>query len=287
MNLSGAKGVKAPGEDEKNWEMSENDQAVDPKEETHFRAPAARANYLALDRMDLQYVTKEVCRGMAAPTRGHVKKLRRLIRYFVEAPRVVTEYKFQGDEGDGGVIRQQLGRLQTDSEIHQRWSHDEGHALLEELDWYTEERDLEQRRGRTPGRRQGQWRGARGAAVDVVSRSHHDGVHQGGLVCSGQEGKRQIASCQCGTSLGATGRRRRGGLKYHKVNGEENPSDACTKHLTGERLRKLVARAGQCQSRDLSPGRHPEAVYCAKTLIAENKGTYAGLQKNRRTCVCG
>ena len=41
MNLSGAKGVKAPGEDEKNWEMSENDQAVDAKEETHFRALAA------------------------------------------------------------------------------------------------------------------------------------------------------------------------------------------------------------------------------------------------------
>ena len=95
MNLSG--GVKAPGEDEKNWEMSENDHSVDPKEETHFRALAARANYLALDRMDLQYATKEVCRGMAAPTRGHVKKLRRLIRYLSEAPRVVTEYKFQGD----------------------------------------------------------------------------------------------------------------------------------------------------------------------------------------------
>ena len=42
MNLSGAKGVKAPGEDEKNWEMSENDQAVDPKKETHFRTLAAR-----------------------------------------------------------------------------------------------------------------------------------------------------------------------------------------------------------------------------------------------------
>ena len=67
INLSEAKGVKATGEDEKKWEMSENDQAVDPKEETHFRALAARANYLALDRMDLQYATKEVCRGMAAP----------------------------------------------------------------------------------------------------------------------------------------------------------------------------------------------------------------------------
>ena len=75
MNLSGAKGVKAPGEDEKNWEVSENDQAVDPKEETHFRALPARANYLALDRMDLQYATKEVCRGMAAPTRGTCEEI--------------------------------------------------------------------------------------------------------------------------------------------------------------------------------------------------------------------
>ena len=41
MNLSRAKGVKAPGEDEKNWKMSENDQAVNSKEETHFRALAA------------------------------------------------------------------------------------------------------------------------------------------------------------------------------------------------------------------------------------------------------
>ena len=35
------------------------------------------------------------------------------------------------------------------------------------------------------------------------------------------------------------------GLKYHKVNGEEKTSDAWTKHLTGERRRKLVAGAGQ------------------------------------------
>ena len=96
-----------------------------------------------------------------------------------------------------------------------------------------------------------------------------------------------------------------GDLKYHNVNGEQNPSDACTKRLAGERLRKLVARVGQCQrsgraqeslrvqpartapadspgclkhqgegerqhistpSRDLSPGRDPVAVYCEKNI---------------------
>ena len=93
MNLSGAKGVKAPGEDEKNWEMSENDQAVDPKEETHFRAHVGRANYLALDRMDLQYATKEVCRGGSSDT-----SLRRRGGDGIQVPGRC--------EGDGGVLRQ-------------------------------------------------------------------------------------------------------------------------------------------------------------------------------------
>ena len=59
------------------------------------------------------------------------------------------------------------------------------------------------------------------------------------------------------------------GLKYHK-NGEENPSDACTKHLTGERLRKLVARVGQCQR----SGRAQESlrVQPARTAPADSPG---------------
>ena len=105
-------------------------------------------------------------------------------------------------------------------------------------------------------------------------------------------------------ALGATGRRRRG-PEVPQGERRENPSDACTKHLAGERLRKLVARVGQCQrsgraqeslrvqpartapadsprclkhqgeeecqhistpSTGLSPGCDPVAVYCAKTL---------------------
>ena len=55
-----------------------------------------------------------------------------------------------------------------------------------------------------------------------------------------------------------------GGLKYHKVNGEENPS------LAGERLRKLVARVGQCQR----SGRAQESlrVQPARTAPADSPG---------------
>ena len=96
MNLREAKGVKGPSEDEKPWEEEENDEQLTPKEAYAFRGLAARANYLAQDRADIQFAAKEVCRGMAQPTRGHLKKLRRLARYLIEAPRVVWKFKYQG-----------------------------------------------------------------------------------------------------------------------------------------------------------------------------------------------
>ena len=97
MNLCEAKGVKGPGEDEKPWEAAENEMPIAPKEAASFRALAARANYLAQDRADIQYAAKEVCRGMAQPTKGDVKKLRRLARYLIEVPRVVWSFRYQGN----------------------------------------------------------------------------------------------------------------------------------------------------------------------------------------------
>ena len=35
---------------------------------TRFRAIAARLNKLSLDRCDIQFATKEICREMAKPT---------------------------------------------------------------------------------------------------------------------------------------------------------------------------------------------------------------------------
>ena len=43
-----------------------------------YRGYAARLNYLAADRPDIAYAVKEVCRGVAKPTRGHWKKLKRI-----------------------------------------------------------------------------------------------------------------------------------------------------------------------------------------------------------------
>ena len=62
---------------------------------TAFRGAAARANYLAMDRIDCQYASKEICRYMAKPTAHAWKALKRLCRYYRSAPRIVYEFRKQ------------------------------------------------------------------------------------------------------------------------------------------------------------------------------------------------
>ena len=47
---------------------------------THFRALSARSNYLAVERPESQFASKEVCRFMAAPTQLSAEALKRLGR---------------------------------------------------------------------------------------------------------------------------------------------------------------------------------------------------------------
>ena len=71
LKLQEARAVSSPGEPECKSEAEENDCPLGPEEATRYRAMAARANYLAADRTDLLYATKEVCRHMATLRLGH------------------------------------------------------------------------------------------------------------------------------------------------------------------------------------------------------------------------
>ena len=61
-----------------------------------YRSGTARANYLAMDRVDLSFATKELCRRMSAPRRSDMKASTRVVRYLVSEPRVVYCYPWQG-----------------------------------------------------------------------------------------------------------------------------------------------------------------------------------------------
>ena len=84
----GAKAAKA-------MEFESKGEILSASEATLFRALAARANYLAMDRPETAFATKELCRFFATPTKTGVEQLKRLIRYLAGAKRLVWKFGFQ------------------------------------------------------------------------------------------------------------------------------------------------------------------------------------------------
>jgi len=96
--MEDAKIVSSPGTEVEKANILEkqNEEVLLPViEATIYRRAAARMNYMALDRADLSYASKECSRGMANPTVGDVIRLKRVIRYLKGAPRIVNMFKWQ------------------------------------------------------------------------------------------------------------------------------------------------------------------------------------------------
>jgi hypothetical protein len=64
-------------------------------EKTRFRGVVARINYLAMDRSDLQFAAKDLCRKMANPEPADWDKAKRIARYLKFRPRGVLEFPFE------------------------------------------------------------------------------------------------------------------------------------------------------------------------------------------------
>ena len=76
--------------------LHEEDDPLLEHEYAHkFRRIIARANFLAQDRMDIQYSVKEAARGMAKPRQSHWDKLLRLAKYLKGHMRYVAKYAKQ------------------------------------------------------------------------------------------------------------------------------------------------------------------------------------------------
>ena len=73
----------------------DDDTELSPSEATQYRANVARGNFMSQDRSDIQYAVKELSRGMAAPTRRELRKLKRLARDLSGAQRVKLMSKLQ------------------------------------------------------------------------------------------------------------------------------------------------------------------------------------------------
>jgi len=94
-NVVGSAAVRVKLED-----SEEDDVELERGDGKKFRGMAARLNYLGQDRSDIQYATKEICTGMACPTVGGMKKIKRAVRYLVGVKKVVWKMKEWNDDED-------------------------------------------------------------------------------------------------------------------------------------------------------------------------------------------
>ena len=101
----------------------ENDSdLLDIDEARRYRAVAATLNYLALDRSDINYATKEICRSMSKTRKSGWANVKRLARYLVCPPEISVEIRWRRGSVPplGCIFRFRLGRRQTLEEIHER-----------------------------------------------------------------------------------------------------------------------------------------------------------------------
>ena len=55
----------------------------------------AKLNYIAQDRPDIKYITREICRLMAGPRQADLEAMKRLARYLVRRERLILKYDRQ------------------------------------------------------------------------------------------------------------------------------------------------------------------------------------------------
>ena len=60
-----------------------------------YRSAVARCNYIAADRFEIAFTTKELCRAMANPTVTDAKAIARLCRFLKGLPRMVQRIPFE------------------------------------------------------------------------------------------------------------------------------------------------------------------------------------------------
>ena len=75
-------------EEEGEGARGEEGEELSPEDAALYRSLAARGIYLGLDRADISYTAKELCRRFQSPTCADMAKLRRLGQYLADAPRL-------------------------------------------------------------------------------------------------------------------------------------------------------------------------------------------------------
>ena len=86
------KKISTPGE---KMPLNADQTLLKDHERQLYRSNTMRLAYLALDRAELQFASKELARGMQQPTRWDMMQLQRAVRFLVGTPRIVQKFEAQ------------------------------------------------------------------------------------------------------------------------------------------------------------------------------------------------
>ena len=81
LNLESCKTAFISGTKDEGTTSEDNDEKLAYEQSRLCLAATARCNYLATDRPDIAFATKELARAMSSPTKGDWDKLERMERY--------------------------------------------------------------------------------------------------------------------------------------------------------------------------------------------------------------
>ena len=84
LDAAGTKGSQVTGAKVMADEEDLKGRTLDTSRSSWFRSVAATLNYMSLDRPDLGFAVKEICRCMSSPSELDVQKLKKVGRYLVE-----------------------------------------------------------------------------------------------------------------------------------------------------------------------------------------------------------
>ena len=95
LGLADARHVTTPGIKEEGRTKEVHKNPLKAAYAGAYRSLVARLNYLAADRPDISFAVKELARTMSAPTEGSWEQLKRMGRYLLLKPRMVTMFAWQ------------------------------------------------------------------------------------------------------------------------------------------------------------------------------------------------
>ena len=256
-----------PGGDKKTVEEEEKTEELVGADATRFRAVAARANYLAADRPDIQYAVKEICRKMAKPAKGDWQKLVRLGRYLKGAPRCVFQYAWQercksptgysdsdwaGDRATGKSTSG--GLIMLGSHLIKAWSRTQDSVTLSSAE--AELVALGKLAMETLGVRS---MAAEWLMTDDIAASVLWADASAALSIAKRQGAGEMRHINVKT-LWLQEKAVQKVLSYSKIKGEDNPADGLTKHVRQE----LAVKYAETVSMKLSSDRASTGLQLAR-----------------------